>query len=46
MKMFIIGALVVALAALAYIYYKDKNTLSITTGALNPNQSLVLPHIV
>ena len=33
MKWFLIGALVVALGALSYIYYQDETTLSIETGA-------------
>lgn len=31
---FIIGALVVALGALGYVYYKDENTISIETGSI------------
>ncbi len=31
---FLIGALVVALIALGYIYYQDQNTISIETGSL------------
>ncbi|MEO1649489.1 MAG: hypothetical protein AAFR60_00740 [Pseudomonadota bacterium] len=32
MKGFIIGALVVAVAALGYMYYADQNTISIGTA--------------
>ncbi len=31
---FLIGALIVALAALGYIYYQEQNTISIETGAI------------
>lgn len=34
-KWFVIGALVVGLAGLAYVYYQDENTISIETGALD-----------
>ena len=33
MKWFLIGALVVALGALGYIYYQDEHTISIETGS-------------
>ncbi|MCH9809508.1 MAG: hypothetical protein K0U74_17440 [Alphaproteobacteria bacterium] len=32
---FLIGGLVVALAALGYIYYQDENTISIETGSIS-----------
>lgn len=31
---FLIGALIVAVAAMGYIYYQDQNTISIETGAI------------
>ncbi|MEO1280468.1 MAG: hypothetical protein AAFV69_01905 [Pseudomonadota bacterium] len=37
MKMFLIGALIVALAALGFIYYQDNNSISIETGNLSPS---------
>lgn len=33
-KWFIIGALVVAIGALGYLYYYDENTVSIETGTV------------
>lgn len=31
---FLIGALVVAIAALGYVYYQDENTISVETGSI------------
>lgn len=31
---FLLGALIVALGALGFIYYQDKNTISVETGAI------------
>lgn len=33
-QMFLLGALIVAVAAMGYIYYQDQNTISIETGAI------------
>ncbi len=37
---FLIGALVVAVAALGYIYYQDENTISVETGAIEMPHSI------
>lgn len=42
LQWFLIGALIVALAALGYIYYQDKNSISIDTGELHNHPTSTL----
>ena len=40
-QMFLLGALIIAVIALGYIYYQDQNTISIETGALELSRTVV-----